>query len=61
MNYTKFAWAVGGGLDVNASRHLSMRVVQLDYERSRVPSFGTTENSELATGLRYSGGVIIKF
>ena len=61
MNFTKFAWAAGGGLDVIVSRRLSFRPVQLEYERSRIPSFGTSETSESVAGLRYSGGVVIKF
>jgi len=61
LNYTRFASALGGGLDVNGSRHFSFRPVQLDYERSRVPSFGTPETSEAVAGLRYSGGVVITF
>ena len=61
LNYRKFAWAAGGGLDVNVSRRFSMRLVQLDYERSSVPSFGTSQAAQSVIGLRYSGGVVIKF
>jgi len=62
LDYTKFAWAVGGGFDVNVSRRLSMRPLQLDYERSSFPSFGNTSNAtEPVNGLRYSGGVVVKF
>ena len=35
LSYTKFIWSVGGGLDVKASSRISIRPVQLDYERQR--------------------------
>jgi len=62
FNYTKFAWGFGGGLDVNATNRLSMRIVQLDYERTTIPAFGFAPGAtQTVTGLRYSGGVVIKF
>jgi len=62
LDYTKFAWAMGGGLDLNVSRHFLVRPVQLDYERSSVPSFGNASDaSEPVNGFRYSGGVVITF
>lgn len=51
---TDAAWAVGGGLDLDMGRFLSLRLGQIDYLQSRVSS--TTQNN-----IRYSGGVVIKF
>jgi hypothetical protein len=34
LNYTKFMWSVGGGLDIELSRHISIRAGQIDYEVS---------------------------
>lgn len=31
---TRFAWGVGGGIDLNASSHISLRLVQIDYLRN---------------------------
>ena len=62
LNFTKFAWALGGGLDANVTHHLSMRIAQLDYERTSVPVFGfAPDATQSVAGLRYSGGVVIKF
>jgi len=50
---TRFAMAVGGGLDVSLNRHFGLRVVQVDYN----PIFfsGAREDA-----VRYSFGVVIK-
>ena len=62
LNYTKFAWGFGGGLDINVNGRLAIRIVQLDYERTKVPTFGFAPGAtQTVTGLRYSGGVVIKF
>jgi len=62
MNFTKFAWGFGGGLDVNVNDHLSMRPVELDYERTKIPVYGFAPGAtQTVTGLRYAGGVVIKF
>jgi len=56
-NYTVFAWAVGGGFDVNATARLAVRLAQLDYERVNVPM-----GAEPAVGgFRYATGVVFKF
>jgi opacity protein-like surface antigen len=57
MDYTKFMWALGGGLDVNLSRNFAVRPVQLEYERNGVESFGTQSTN----GFRYSAGIVVKF
>ncbi len=56
-NYTQFAWAVGGGLDVNATPRLAVRLAQLDYERVNVP----TGVEPAVGGFRYATGVVLKF
>jgi len=62
LSFTKFAWVLGGGLDANATNHLSVRIVQLDYERTSNPVFGFAPGeTQSVAGLRYSGGVVIKF
>jgi opacity protein-like surface antigen len=48
-----FAMTAGGGLDWNASEHLSIRVAQLEYFMTR---FGNTQN-----GVRVSTGVVFHF
>ena len=47
---TVFAWALGGGLDLNLSERVRMRLIQADYMRSR-----TSLGSE---GLRTSFGLV---
>jgi opacity protein-like surface antigen len=59
-NYDKFAWAVGGGFDVNVSPRLAVRPVELDYERVHVPGF-VSGQTFTAAGFRYSGGIVFKF
>ena len=51
---TSAAWAVGGGLDLDMGRLLSVRVAQVDYLQTR--SSGTSENN-----FRYSAGIVLKF
>ncbi len=55
---TSFAWAIGGGLDLNASKLISIRLGQLDYilttQDFNLPvSVGGHQNN-----LRYSAGVV---
>jgi hypothetical protein len=51
---TDFSWAAGGGIDVNASRHLAIRLAQGDFMQTRVG--GTSQNH-----FRYSAGIVFKF
>ncbi len=51
---TDAAWAVGGGLDWNATQRFSIRLGQFDYVQSRAGD--SSQNN-----LRYSAGVVIKF
>jgi len=52
-----FAWAIGGGFDVNATKNIAIRVGQLDY-------IMTTQDFGLNLGhqnnLRFSAGVVFK-
>ena len=49
-----FAWAAGGGLDVNASSHVAVRLGQFDFLQSHISNL--TQNN-----FRYSVGVVFKF
>jgi opacity protein-like surface antigen len=49
-----FAWAAGGGLDVNASSHVAIRLAQFDFLQSRISNL--TQNN-----FRYSAGIVFKF
>lgn len=51
---TDFTWAAGGGIDVNASRHLAIRLGQADLMQTRVA--GESQNH-----FRYSAGIVLKF
>ena len=57
LQYTKFLWSVGGGLDFKVSSQLSIRPVQIDYERQSVPV--ELSPSVGVNGLRYSAGIVL--
>ncbi len=50
-----FAWAVGGGLDYNAGRHLAIRVIQADYLRTRLSNLWFND-ARLGIGLVFKFG-----
>jgi opacity protein-like surface antigen len=50
---TSFAMALGGGLDIQATRHVDIRVIQVDY----LPVWHSNGRED---GLRFSTGVKIK-
>lgn len=52
-----FALAVGGGVDFGLTRHLALRVGQLDYVYTRFIDIGTGNQNNF----RYSGGIVVKF
>jgi len=58
-SYTKFAWAVGGGIDLVASRRLSVRVGQFDYERVGVPNTLGPSYAPVG-GYRFAAGIVFK-
>lgn len=49
-----FAYAIGGGFDVDMSKKFAVRVGQFDY-------LGTHFGGENQKNFRYSGGVVFKF
>jgi hypothetical protein len=51
---TEFAAAAGATLDGNLSRHVAIRLVQVDYLYSH--HYGENQNS-----FRYAGGVVLRF
>lgn len=55
---TDFAMAYGGGVDVNASKHVAIRLVQADYVYVRVDENGLSGNSH---NFRLSAGVTLKW
>ncbi len=57
LAYTKFAVAVGGGVDMSLSRRLAVRLGQFDYVWQRNPTNGLSGPH----GFRYSGGIVFKF
>ena len=65
LSYSKFMWSVGGGLDFKASSRISIRPVQLDYERQSVPVVDTGGPTPIppvgVNGLRYSAGIVLNF
>jgi hypothetical protein len=65
LSYSQFIWSLGGGLDLKASSRISIRPLQLDYERQRVPVVDTGGPTPIApigvNGLRYSGGIVLNF
>jgi len=50
-----FAWGVGGGLDVNAGRHIAIRVIQADYLRTRL-STSWFNDARLGVGIVFKFG-----
>jgi hypothetical protein len=65
LSYNAFLSSVGGGLDFKASSRISIRPVQLDYERQRVPVVDTGGPTPIPSigvnGLRYSAGIVLNF
>lgn len=49
-----FAMTVGGGLDLNGTSHISVRVIQAEY-------FATRFFSETQNNVRFSAGVVFRF
>jgi len=49
-----FAWALGGGLDVNVSRRFDVRLAQVDWLRTQFVD--STQSN-----VRCSGGIVFKF
>jgi opacity protein-like surface antigen len=62
-----FAMAIGGGVDLGVTKHLAVRVGQLDwlYTRFKANEVGVTgisdANRNYQSTFRYSGGVVFRF
>jgi len=52
-----FSYAIGGGVDVNAGKHVAIRIAQFDYLGTRFDGLG----SDNQNNFRYSAGVVFKF
>lgn len=59
-NYNRFAWAAGGGFDLNVAKRIAVRLFEIDYEHVNTPGF-VPEQTFGANGFRYSGGIVFKF
>jgi opacity protein-like surface antigen len=55
-----FAMTAGGGLDIKASKHVSIRPVQIEYFLTRLPD-PITNDRETQNNIRYSAGVNFTF
>jgi|SRR5579864_4383574 len=56
--HNTFAMSPGVGLDWNATRHFGIRLGQLDYLLTRIP---TSTNQVNWNNFRYSAGVVLRF
>jgi len=54
-----FTMAIGGGLDISVSQHVSLRPGEVDYVLSRYSNPLTSTNNQ--NNFRYCGGVVFKF
>ncbi|MFZ0394779.1 MAG: hypothetical protein WCF17_09725 [Terracidiphilus sp.] len=52
-----FAFAAGGGLNMNFSRRFALRLVQADYFQTQLPNDGDNRQYHL----RISGGIVLRF
>ncbi len=62
-----FAMAFGGGVDLGLTRHLALRVAQVDYLRTQFNSADaiagglSTSLENRQNSFRYSGGIVLQF
>jgi opacity protein-like surface antigen len=54
---TAFATAAGGGLDLNLTRHLAVRVFQTDYLLTLLPN----RTNDRQNNFRFSTGIVFRF
>lgn len=52
-----FSLSTGGGLDWNATRHVSVRLFQLEYLNTRLPN----SSNNVQNNLRFTAGVVFHF
>jgi opacity protein-like surface antigen len=58
----KFAFAIGGGIDINIKKNLDIRPCQLDYYYLRKEAYQyRTIISDHRNDLRFSAGIVFKF
>lgn len=53
------AMTVGGGVDANLSRHLALRIGQVEYFLTRFPEIGIDRQTQ--NNLRFSTGIVFRF
>jgi hypothetical protein len=58
LSHNTFAMSPGVGLDWNATRHFGIRLGQMDYLLTRMP---TSTNQVNWNNFRYSAGVVLRF
>lgn len=56
-NPDAFAFAAGGGLNLNLTPHFAMRVAQADYFQSQLPN----DASNVENHLQLSAGIVLRF
>ena len=54
-----FSMSVGGGLDINVSKNVALRVAEVDYFLTRYTNPITSTNNQ--NNFRYLGGVVFRF
>ncbi|PYP92324.1 MAG: hypothetical protein DMG65_04395 [Candidatus Angelobacter sp. Gp1-AA117] len=52
-----FAWGLGGGVDANVAKHVSIRVIQADYLMTHF----TDGNNDRQNNVRVSAGIVFRF
>lgn len=60
----QFAYAIGGGLDINVGKHFAIRPIQLDYvfmDSDWIQNTGNEEGPGAFNNVRYNFGVVLKF
>lgn len=55
-----FAFAAGGGIDVNITQHIAINPLQVEYFMTQLPQRASNLNS-VQNNLRYSPGVVFRF
>jgi hypothetical protein len=56
-----FAMAIGGGVDLRASKHFAIRLGQVDYFLTRLNSPLPANSAFNQNNFRYSGGIVFRF
>jgi opacity protein-like surface antigen len=55
-----FAMAAGGGVDINITRHLAVKPLQVEYFMTQLPQLASNLNS-VQNNVRYSAGLVFRF